>query len=98
MAKRRSKPLMEDSMKVTLVGPDELGFWFLHDENGNAYPFVERHADHPAAAALLGWTAPEGVTDEEETIDNAIDFLMDKSGEDFEAPNHVAKFFQELEE
>ena len=85
-------------MKVTLVGPDELGYWFLHDENGNAYPFVERHEDHPAAAALLGWTAPEGVTDEEALIDSAIDFLMENSGEDFDAPKHVAKFFRELEE
>src|SRR5437660_11551119 len=96
MAKRRSKPLKEKPMKVTLVGPDELGYWFLHDENGNSYPFVKRHADHPAAAALFGWTAPEGVTDEEELIDSAIDFLMDKSGEDFEAPKDIADFFREL--
>lgn len=85
-------------MTVTLVGPDDLGYWFLHDENGNSFPLVERHKDHPAAAAFFGWKAPEGVTDEEEIIDSAIDFLMENTGEDFEAPQHVAEFFRELNE
>ena len=38
-------------MKVTLMGPDDLGYWFLDDENGNSFPSVERHEDHPQAAA-----------------------------------------------
>lgn len=84
-------------MIVSLVGPDDLGYWFLHDENGNSFPLVERHKDHPAAAALFGWKAPERVTDEEELIDSAIDFLMENTGEDFEAPKHVAEFFEKLE-
>src|ERR1700691_2198684 len=57
------QPTQEQHMKVTLAGPDDLGYWFLHDEDGNGFPLVEDHAGHPAAAALFGWTAPEGVTD-----------------------------------
>jgi hypothetical protein len=85
-------------MKVSLAGPDDLGFWFLDDENGNSFPLVERHEDHPAAAALFGWKAPEGVTDEEEIINDAIDWLTDHAGEDFEAPKHVVGFFKKLKE
>jgi hypothetical protein len=84
-------------MKVTLAGPNDLGYWFLDDENGNSFPLVERHEDHPAAAALFGWKAPEGVTDEEEIINDAIDWLTDHAGEDFKAPKHVAEFFEKLE-
>jgi hypothetical protein len=79
-------------MKVSLAGPDELGYWFLHDENGNAYPFVERHQDHAAAATLFGWKAPEGVTDDEELINSAIAFLMDCISDEIEVP---ADFFPE---
>ena len=84
-------------MKVELAGPDDLGFWFLTNDNGDSFPLVESHEDHPAAAGLFGWTAPEGVTDEEALIDNAIDFLMDNTGEDFKAPKPVAEFFKKLE-
>ncbi len=84
-------------MKVTLMGPDDLGFWFLVDENANSFPFVERHEDHPAAAAQLGWKVPKGVTSNEELIDSAIDFLMKNTGEDFKAPKHVVEFFEKLE-
>ncbi len=84
-------------MKVTLAGPDDLGYWFLHDEDGNAFPLVEDHASHPAAAALFGWTAPEGVTDEEEIIQDALDCLMDHISDEIEAPPHVEAFFRELE-
>lgn len=85
-------------MIVTLVGPDDLGLWYLHDDNGNSFPLVERHEDHPAAAALFGWKAPEGVTDEEELIDSAIDFLMENISEEIEAPKEVVKYFRELDE
>ena len=85
-------------MKVTLAGPTELGYWFLENEDGNAYPLVERHEDHPKAAALFGWTAPKGVTDEEALIDSAIDFLMENIGEEIEAPNEAVEYFLELEE
>ncbi len=84
-------------MKVTLMGPDDLGFWFLNDDNGNSFPLVERHEDHPAAAALIGWKAPKGVTGEAALIDSAIDFLMAKTGKDFKAPKHVVKFFEKLQ-
>ena len=72
-------------MKVTLAGPDDLGYWFLHDENGNAFPLVEDHVDHSAAAALFGWTAPEGVTDQEEIIQDALDWLNDHISDEIEA-------------
>lgn len=85
-------------MIVTLAGPDDLGFWFLDDENGNSFPLVERHEDHPAAAALFGWKAPEGVTDKKAIIHDAIDWLTDHAGEDFEAPQHVVEYFRELNE
>lgn len=85
-------------MNVTLMGPDDLGNWFLADDDGNSYPLVARHEDHPAAAAHIGWTAPEGITDNETLIESAIDWLMENSGEDFEAPKHVAEFFRELQE
>jgi hypothetical protein len=85
-------------MKVTLSGPDDLGYWFLHDENGNAFPLVERHEEHPAGAALFGWTAPEGITDQEEVIVSALEWLMDHIGEEITAPPEAVEFFRELEE
>jgi hypothetical protein len=84
-------------MKVTLVGPDDLGYWFLHDDDGNSFPLVERHEDHPAAAALFGWTAPEGVTDEEEIIESALDWLNDHIGDEIKAPPVVVAYFRKLE-
>jgi len=83
-------------MKVTLAGPDDLGLWVLHDENGNAFPLVEDQEDHLAAASLFGWTAPEGVTDEEDIIQDALDFLMENIGEEIEAPKEAVEYFREL--
>jgi hypothetical protein len=83
-------------MKVTLAGPDDLGFWFVTDEKGRSFPLVDRHEDHPKGAALLGWNAPEGVTDQEEIIDSALDWLWVHTGEDFEAPPHVAEFIRQM--
>ena len=85
-------------MRVTLMGPGELGDWFLTNYEGNSFPLVERHEDHPQAAALLGWNAPERVTDQEKVIDIALDWLMEHTGEDFTAPPHVAEFFRQLNE
>ena len=84
-------------MKVELAGPGDLGHWFLVDRDGNAYPLVKRHEDHLKAAALFGWKAPDGIADEEEIIDSAIDFLMDNISEEIEAPQEVADYFRELE-
>lgn len=81
-------------MNVTLMGPDDLGYWVLTDNDGNTYPLVARHEDHPSAAESLGWLAPEEITDQEELIDAALDWLMMNTGEDFEAPPHVAEFFE----
>lgn len=83
-------------MRVELAGPDDLGYWFLVDGDGDRFPLVERHEDHPAAAALFGWSAPEGVTDAEELIDNAIDYLTEHVADEIEATPHVAAFFGRL--
>ena len=49
------------TMEVYLAGPDDLGYWFLEDENGNSFDLVTTEAEHLTAAALFGWKAPEGV-------------------------------------
>ena len=85
-------------MRVTLMGPGELGHWFLTDDHGNSFPLVTRHEDHSNGAALLGWNALEGVTDQEEIIDSALDWLMEHSGDDFEAPPYVAAFLRQMNE
>ena len=84
-------------MRVSLTGPDDLGYWFLDDENGNSFPLVEAHEDHSQAAALLGWKAPEGVTDEK-AINDALDWLNENAGEEFNAPKQVVDFFKKLKE
>lgn len=83
-------------MKVELAGPDDLGHWFLVDGDGNTFPLVERPEDHPAAASLFGWKAPKRITDEEKIIDAAIGYLMERIGDEIEAPKHVVKFFEKL--
>ena len=85
-------------MKVSLSGPDDLGFWYLDDKNGRSYPFIEHHEDHPVAAVSLGWKRPEDITDQEELINAAMDWLRDRAGEDFKAPKHVVEYFQRLDE
>ena len=85
-------------MKVTLEGPDDLGFWFLADDEGNSFPFIECHEDHPTAAAMLGWKRPEDILDEEDIIMDALDWLMDHTGDDFKAPAHVKEYFKQLDE
>ena len=85
----------EHSMLVTLMGPTESGAWVLADHNGNNFSLVQRYEDHPEAASLFGWQAPAGVTDEEEIIQDALDWLMDHINEDIEAPKDVAEYFEE---
>ena len=81
-------------MIVFLMGPDDLGTWVLSDDEGNTYPFVASHEDH-LNAALLGWDRPVGI-DEEEAIMSALDWLLERTGEDFDATQIVAKYFEEL--
>ncbi len=81
-------------MIVTLMGPDNSGAWVLTDEDGNSFPFVTSHEDH-LNAALLGWERPIGI-DDEEAIMNALDWLMENTGEDFDAPKSVTEYFEEL--
>ena len=83
-------------MNLTLMGPDDLGAWFLTDEEGNSYPFITCHEDH-LNATMLGWDRPVGI-DDEESILNALDWLMERTGEDCDAPQIVAKYFEELYE
>ncbi len=85
-------------MRVTLMGPDDLGRWYLADHNGNSFPFVERHEVHPRAAAMLGWQARDSITDPEAIVQDALDWLMVHSGDDFTAPAHVAAFFRQMNE
>lgn len=80
-------------MIVTLMGPDDLGYWFLTDDEGNSYPFVASHEDH-LNATMLGWESPTGI-DDEDAIMNALDWLMDHTGEDFDAPRIVDESFCE---
>lgn len=85
-------------MKVELTGPDDLGYWFLTDADGNAFPLVDSHEGHPDAAALFGWKAPEGVEDQEEIIQDALAWLMDHIGEEIAAPQDAVQYFKELDE
>jgi hypothetical protein len=84
-------------MKVTLAGPDELGRWVLHSPDGLAYPLVKHHEDHIAAAKLFGWPEARGITGEEEIIQDALDWLMDRISDEIEAPQYVIEFFRELD-
>lgn len=81
-------------MIVTLMGPDGLGAWVLSDDEGNTYPFIASHEDH-LNAAILGWDRPIGIA-EEEAIMNALDWLMERTGEDFDAPQMVVEYFEKL--
>jgi hypothetical protein len=86
-------------MRVVLAGPDDLGYWFLEDEDGNSFPLVNCEADHITAAVLFGWKAPEeGAADQEAIIEEARLWLMDCIGDQIEAPKDAADFFQELYE
>lgn len=81
-------------MIVNLMGPDDLGYWFLTDSDGDSYPFVASHENH-LNAVLLGWDRPVGI-DDEEAIMSALDWLLGHSGEDFDAPSEVVLYFDEL--
>jgi len=47
------------------------------------------------AASLSGWQAP-AVTDEEEFIQDTLDWLMDHIGDEITLPRHIAEYFEEL--
>lgn len=85
-------------MRVELTGPDDLGVWYLTNAHGTAYPLVESHEGHPAAAALFCWQAPEGAEDREMIIHDALEFLMNHIGDEIEAPKEAVDYFRELEE
>lgn len=83
-------------MKLSLVGPTDEGFWHLENEHGMAWQVVERWSDHPGAAALFGWVAPDG-SSEDEQAEAAREFLRENIGAEIEAPRHIAIHFEELE-
>lgn len=85
-------------MKVTLSGPDDHGFWFLDDANGRSFQIVECFEDHPQVAALFGWNPPEGVTDQNAIILDAIDYLKDHVSESFKPPLHIADYFKQFDD
>ena len=82
-------------MKLTLMGPDDSGHWFLCDQFGNSWRIVEDYSDYAPAAQLLGWE-PAGT--EDELAQNALAFLRDHIGEDFIVPKHVADHFRNLQQ
>ena len=73
-------------MKVTLQGPDDLGHWFLARRKRELVPPRRTPRGSPGCRRLFGWTAPEGVTDEEEIIQDALDWLNDHINDEIEAP------------
>ena len=81
-------------MIVTLMGPDDLGAWVLTDDDGNSYPFVSSHEDH-LNAQFFGWKKPDSI-EEKEAIMDALDWLMEHSGEEFVAPQHVTEYFNQI--
>lgn len=83
-------------MKVTLMGPDDLGYWFLDDREARSFKLVQRWSDLPGAAALFGWKPPDGMDDEDEQAENARLWLLDHVGDEIEAPPDVAEYLQQL--
>ena len=79
-------------MKVTLMGPDDQGFWYLTDASGRDFRIVDRWEDHPAAAKLFGWNPIDEVIDDE-VIESAREFLLDHVGEEIVASLHIAQHF-----
>jgi hypothetical protein len=82
-------------MKVYLAGCDDLGYWFLEDENGNSFDFVTTEAEQLTAAALFGWKAPEGVS-QERAVEEARLWLEDCIRDKIDAPKDAEAYFQEL--
>lgn len=75
-------------MKVTLVGPDELGRVVLTDDDANDFPLVTKLEDWFYAARLFGWKGG--------SLDEAIEYVSDRSGEEIRAPAHVVDYFKYL--
>ena len=80
-------------MKVTLMGPDDLGFWYLADYSGRDFRIVERWEDHAYAAKLLGWSPSSESLTTDELNEEAREFLMEHISDDITAPLHIAEHF-----
>jgi hypothetical protein len=80
--------------KLTLMGPDDQGFWYLVDATGRDFRIVEQLEDHPVAAKLFGWVTPDESADDE-AIEDAREFLLEHVGDEVIAPPHIASRFME---
>jgi hypothetical protein len=80
-------------MTLTLMGPDDQGFWFLADATGRDFRIVDRWEDHPAAAKLFGWVTPDESAGDE-AIQAAREYLVEHVGDEITAPPHIALHFK----
>lgn len=80
-------------MKLTLMGPDDQGFWFLADTNGRDFKIVEKWEDHASAAELFGWMPSSDSLTIDERNQEALDFLVGRISDEITAPPHIAEYF-----
>lgn len=80
-------------MKLTLMGPDDQGFWFLADATGRDLKVVEKWTDHADAARLFGWSASSESISDYEQIEEAREFLMEHISDEITVPSHIAEHF-----
>jgi len=80
-------------MKITLMGPDDQGFWYLSDYSGRDFRIVERWEDHAYAAKLFGWSPSSELLTTDELNEEAREFLMEHISDDITAPCHIAEHF-----
>lgn len=77
-------------MKVCLSGPDDLGYWFLEDEDGSSFELVTTEAELVPAAALFGYKGND--------VNEAREWLEDFIGEKIDAPADAEAYFNDLYE
>jgi hypothetical protein len=80
-------------MKLTLMGPDDEGCWFLSESTGREFKIVEKREDHAYAAKLFGWSPSSESLATDELNEEAREFLMEHIGEEITAPAHIAEHF-----
>lgn len=82
-------------MKLTLMGPDDQGFWYLADRTGRDFRIIERREDHAAAAKLFGWSPSSDSLTTDQLNEDARGFLMENVGSEITAPLHIAERFSQ---
>ncbi|MBN8626691.1 MAG: hypothetical protein J0M17_14480 [Planctomycetes bacterium] len=63
-------------MKLTLMGPDDQGCWFLSDATGQDFKIVEKWNDLSQAAKLLGWSPSSNSLTTDELNEEVREFLI----------------------